>query len=238
MKKIVVLTGAGISAESGISTFRDSDGLWENHRIEDVATPEGWRRNPALVQEFYNQRRRRLTEVVPNAGHLALVELEQHYAVYIITQNVDDLHERAGSSRVLHLHGELRKVRSERHEHLVYDWEQDLTMDDRCERGSQLRPHIVWFGEAVPLLERAAEYAAAADIFMIVGTSLQVYPAASLMVYAPPNIPFYYVDPRPQVNFELARMPNLQVLAEPATVGLPKIVSELLGWHQAGSNEK
>lgn len=229
MQKIVVLTGAGISAESGISTFRDSDGLWENHRIEDVATPEGWRRNPALVQEFYNQRRRRLGEVVPNAGHLALVELEKKFAVHIVTQNVDDLHERAGSSHVLHLHGELRKVRSERHEELVYEWDKDVTMGDVCERGAQLRPHIVWFGEAVPLLEQAAQLAATADIFIIVGTSLQVYPAASLMVYAPPHIPVYYVDPRPQVNFELGRMRGLQVLAEPATLGLPKVVAELLG---------
>ncbi|MEO6759839.1 MAG: NAD-dependent deacylase [Saprospiraceae bacterium] len=229
MPKIVVLTGAGISAESGISTFRDSDGLWENHRIEDVATPEGWRRNPELVQEFYNQRRRRLTEVVPNAGHLALAELEKKYEVHIVTQNVDDLHERAGSSRVIHLHGELRKVRSVRHEHLVYDWEKDLQMGNLCERGTQLRPHIVWFGEAVPMLEPASELAAEADIFIIVGTSLQVYPAASLMVYASPHIPFYYVDPRPQVNFELARMKGLQVIAEPATIGLPKLVAELLG---------
>ncbi len=175
MQKIVVLTGAGISAESGISTFRDSDGLWENHRIEDVATPEGWRRNPELVQEFYNQRRRRLLEVEPNAGHRALVELEKKYEVHVITQNVDDLHERAGSSHVLHLHGELRKVRSERYEELVYDWDKDVKMGDVCKRGAQLRPHIVWFGEAVPLLEQAAEVAGPADIFMIVGTSLQAY---------------------------------------------------------------
>ena len=229
MQKIVVLTGAGISAESGISTFRDSDGLWENHRIEDVATPEAWQRNPALVQAFYNQRRRRLGEVVPNAGHLALVALEQKFDVQIVTQNVDDLHERAGSSQVLHLHGELRKVRSERHEELVYAWEKDVNMGDLCERGAQLRPHIVWFGEAVPLLEQAAQLAGEADIFIIVGTSLQVYPAASLMAYAPAHIPVYYVDPRPQVNFELGRMRGLQVLAEPATVGLPKVVAELLG---------
>lgn len=229
MQKIVVLTGAGISAESGISTFRDSDGLWENHRIEDVATPEGWRRNPVLVQDFYNQRRRRLTEVEPNAGHLALAELEQKFEVHIVTQNVDDLHERAGSTHVLHLHGELRKVRSDRHEHLVYTWDKDLIMGDLCEKGSQLRPHIVWFGEAVPLLESAAELASGADIFIIVGTSLQVYPAASLMVYAPRHIPFYYIDPRPQVNFELARMPHLQIIAEPATTGLPKVVAELMG---------
>jgi len=228
MQKIVVLTGAGISAESGISTFRDSDGLWENHRIEDVATPEGWRRNPALVQEFYNQRRRQLLEVEPNAGHRALVELEKRYEVQVVTQNVDDLHERAGSRQVLHLHGELRKVRSERYEELVYDWEKDVKMGDVCQRGAQLRPHIVWFGEAVPLLEKAAELAEQADIFIIVGTSLQVYPAASLMAYAPDHIPVYYIDPRPQVNFELARMKGLQVLAEAATVGLPRVVAELL----------
>ena len=228
MQKIVVLTGAGISAESGISTFRDSDGLWENHRIEDVATPEGWLRNPELVQEFYNQRRRKLLEVEPNAGHYALVGLEKKYEVHIITQNVDDLHERAGSSHVLHLHGELRKVRSVRYEELVYDWDKDLKMGDLCKRGTQLRPHIVWFGEAVPLLEQAALLAEQADIFIIVGTSLQVYPAASLMVYASPDIPVYYVDPRPQVNFELGRMKGLQVLAEAATVGVPKVVTELL----------
>ena len=228
MQKIVVLTGAGISAESGISTFRDSDGLWENHRIEDVATPEGWRRNPTLVQEFYNQRRRRLTEVEPNAGHLALAELEKKFEVHIVTQNVDDLHERAGSTHVMHLHGELLKVRSDRHEHLVYTWDKDLIMGDLCERGSQLRPHIVWFGEAVPLLESAAKLAEEADIFIIVGTSLQVYPAASLMVYASRQIPFYYIDPRPQANAELSRMPKLQIIAEPATIGLPKVVAELM----------
>ena len=227
-KKIVVLTGAGISAESGIRTFRDSDGLWENHRIEDVATPEGWAKNPALVLDFYNQRRAQLFEVKPNAGHEALAELEKNFDVDIVTQNVDDLHERAGSSRVLHLHGELRKVRSTRHPDLIYNWDKDLKMGDVCERGAQLRPHIVWFGEAVPMLEPAAELASEADIFIIVGTSLQVYPAASLMVYADRRIPFYYVDPRPQVNAELAGMPNLKIVAEPASTGMRQVL-EMIG---------
>ena len=227
MKKIVVLTGAGISAESGIKTFRDSDGLWENHRIEDVATPEGWAKNPELVLEFYNRRRAQLFEAEPNDGHRALAELEKKFEVHIVTQNVDDLHERAGSTRVLHLHGELRKSRSERYPDLVYPCEHDIRWGDKCERGAQLRPHIVWFGEAVPMLEPAADLAAEAEIFIIVGTSLQVYPAASLMVYANPHIPFYYVDPRPQINFELSRMPNLTVIAEPASTGVAKVVEKI-----------
>ncbi|HMX40271.1 MAG TPA: NAD-dependent deacylase [Saprospiraceae bacterium] len=228
-KKIVVLTGAGISAESGIRTFRDADGLWENHRIEDVATPEAWKRNPELVLQFYNQRRAQLLSVQPNAGHRALVGLEENYDVRIVTQNVDDLHERAGSSHVLHLHGELRKVRSERYEKLVYAWDKDLHIGDLCERDTQLRPHIVWFGEAVPMLTSAAQLAAQADIFLIVGTSLQVYPAASLMMFAPSDIPFYYVDPKPQVNYELASMPNLRVIAEPASTGVLKVAEMLVG---------
>lgn len=221
---IVVLTGAGISAESGIKTFRDSDGLWENHRIEDVATPEGWARNPKLVLKFYNQRRAQLFDVEPNAGHKALVQLEKNFDVHVVTQNVDDLHERAGSTRVLHLHGELRKSRSERHPELVYDCDGDINWGDKCERGFQLRPNIVWFGEAVPMLEPAAELAAKADVFIIVGTSLQVYPAASLMIYANPGIPFFYVDPRPQLSYELARLKNLKVIAEPASTGVMKVV--------------
>ncbi|MBK8429657.1 MAG: NAD-dependent deacylase [Lewinellaceae bacterium] len=229
MKKLVVLTGAGISAESGIRTFRDADGLWEQHRIEDVATPEAWAKNPELVLRFYNQRRAQLFEVQPNTGHQALVSLERDFEVQVITQNVDDLHERAGSSSVLHLHGELRKVRSERYEQLVYPCESEINLGDTCERGFQLRPHIVWFGEAVPMLETAAEMAMQADIFLIVGTSLQVYPAAGLMMYARQNIPFYYIDPRPQVNAELARMPNLTVIAEPASKGLPILVEKLSG---------
>ncbi len=228
MKKLVVLSGAGISAESGIPTFRDANGLWHNHRIEDVATPEAWKRNPALVLEFYNHRRRQLLDVKPNAGHLALAELEKTFDVRVITQNVDDLHERAGSTKVLHLHGELRKVRSERFEHLVYPWDKDLNLGDRCERGAQLRPHIVWFGEAVPMLERAAEIASEADIFLIVGTSLQVYPAAGLMHYAPRHIPVYYVDPLPQVNDALGGMPHLIVIPEPASTGIPYVAKLLV----------
>ncbi|MCC6280072.1 MAG: NAD-dependent deacylase [Saprospiraceae bacterium] len=227
MKKIVVLTGAGISAESGIRTFRDADGLWEHHRIEDVATPEAWVNDPELVLRFYNQRRAQLFEVQPNAGHQALVSLERDFEVHVITQNVDDLHERAGSSRVLHLHGELRKVRSERYEHLVYPCEGEINMGDTCERGFQLRPHIVWFGEAVPMLEAAAELTMQADIFLIVGTSLQVYPAAGLMRYARPGIPFYYIDPKPQVNIELAGKPNLTIIAEPASLGVPMVAEKL-----------
>ncbi len=228
MKKIVVLTGAGISAESGISTFRDAGGLWEQHRIEEVATPEAWAANPELVLRFYNQRRRQLLDVAPNPGHRALVELEQAFEVQIVTQNVDDLHERAGSTQVLHLHGELRKVRSEQHPELVYPWDGDLEIGDCCARGSQLRPHIVWFGEMVPMLEPAAMLAAQADIFIIVGTSLQVYPAAGLMRFAAPSIPVFYIDPSPQVNRELERMPNLRVLAEAASTGVPKLAAELL----------
>ncbi|MDO8970341.1 MAG: Sir2 family NAD-dependent protein deacetylase, partial [Saprospiraceae bacterium] len=163
-------------------------------------------------------------EVQPNDGHRALVDLEQNFDVHIVTQNVDDLHERAGSTQVLHLHGQLRQVRSTRHEHLVYPWDRDLNLGDLCESGHQLRPHIVWFGEAVPMLEKAAELAQKADIFIIVGTSLQVYPAAGLMQYAPRNIPFYYIDPRPQLNYELSNMSNLTIIEEPASTGVRKMV--------------
>ncbi|MEO0007321.1 MAG: hypothetical protein RJA20_1517 [Bacteroidota bacterium] len=222
-RKLVVLTGAGISAESGIKTFRDSDGLWENHRIEDVATPQAWKRNPELVLSFYNQRRAQLFTVQPNQGHFALADLEKDFDVEIITQNVDDLHERAGSTKVTHLHGELRKVRSSSHENLVYLRDGDLNMGDLCEKGSQLRPHIVWFGEAVPMLEKAARLASQADVFMVIGTSLQVYPAAGLMQFAHDDIPYYYVDPKPQLNFELNSKSNLYVIEEPASTGVPKV---------------
>jgi len=228
-QKIVVLTGAGISAESGIKTFRDSDGLWENHRIEDVATPDGWAANPGLVLDFYNQRRAQLLTVSPNAGHLALVDLERDFDVQIVTQNVDDLHERAGSTNVLHLHGQLRQVRSTRHEHLVYPWDKDLHLGDLCERGYQLRPHIVWFREAVPMLDTAAEMAEKADIFLIIGTSLQVYPAAGLMRYARRNIPVYYIDPNPQANFELNSMPNLKIIEAPASTGVQEVIDLIKG---------
>lgn len=232
MKKVVVLTGAGISAESGIATFRASDGLWENHRVEDVASPEGWARNPALVQEFYNQRRAAANQAQPNAGHRALVELERAYEVVIITQNVDDLHERAGSSRVIHLHGKLNEARSSRYEELVYPLgtKTRIDMGELCERGHQLRPNIVWFGEAVPLIERAAEETATADIMLVVGTSLQVYPAAGLLHYLPSGHPLYVIDPsQPSTSRR-----GVQFVAEPATVGVPRVVHELLA--QAAQN--
>jgi len=197
MKRIVVFSGAGMSAESGIATFRGSDGLWENHRIEDVATPEAWARNPALVLEFYNQRRKKLLDVQPNEGHRLLASLERYFDVRIVTQNVDDLHERAGSTQVLHLHGELRKVRSTGFAHLVYDLEGwELKPGDTCEKGFQLRPHIVWFGEMVPLMDDAFRLAQTADIFVVIGTSLQVYPAAGIIDFVPSGIPQFLIDPQ------------------------------------------
>lgn len=194
-KKIVVLTGAGMSAESGISTFRDANGLWENHDIMDVATPEGWRKNPRLVLDFYNQRRRQLKTVEPNEAHFYLKRLEEEYDISIITQNVDNLHERAGSSHVIHLHGELNKVRSEKNEQLIYTWNEDLVLGDTGTDGAQLRPHIVWFGEMVPMLEKAVAETLTADMMLIIGTSLQVYPAASLIDYVAVGTPIYVIDP-------------------------------------------
>ncbi len=228
MKNIVVLSGAGISAESGIKTFRDADGLWEGHDVMEVATPEAWQRNPALVLDFYNQRRKQLFEVSPNDGHKALVRLEEKFSVNIITQNVDDLHERAGSRNIIHLHGELKKVRSTIDPLLIYDWDEDLILGQNCDKGSQLRPHIVWFGEAVPMIEPSREICRLADLLIIVGTSLQVYPAASLMAYAPANIPMYYVDPNPGTSFELSNMKNLTIIREKAGKGLTELVEQLL----------
>lgn len=226
MKKLVVLTGAGISAESGLKTFRDADGLWEGHKIEDVATPGAWARNRALVLEFYNQRRKQALEAKPNAAHYALVELEKKYDVTIITQNVDNLHEQAGSTKIVHLHGELFKSRSTLDEHLVYDvegWE--LKEGDKCARGSQLRPHIVWFGEMVPKMDEATQIASQADIFLVVGTSLVVYPAAGLVDYAPQHALIYVVDPHiPQVT----PRPTLKLIEEKATTGMQKVLEELL----------
>ncbi|RED23882.1 NAD-dependent deacetylase [Flavobacterium cutihirudinis] len=196
-KKLVVLTGAGISAESGIKTFRDSDGLWEGHDVMEVATPEGWHKNQELVLDFYNKRRQQLKEVKPNLGHIILAELEKDFDVYIITQNVDDLHERAGSTNVLHLHGELLKVRSVRNKNLILDWTEDLYMGDFDVNGHQLRPHIVWFGEEVPALEEAIDITETADYFAVIGTSLQVYPAAGLIAYTPSTTPVFYIDPKP-----------------------------------------
>ena len=218
MKKLVVLSGAGISAESGVSTFRDNGGLWDNYRIEDVATPEAWRKNQELVLDFYNQRRKQALNVSPNAAHEALVALEKDYDVTIITQNVDNLHERAGSSNVIHLHGELFKVRSTRNADLVYDldgWE--LKTGDLCELGSQLRPHIVWFGEGVPLMDKAVDITSEADIFLVIGTSLAVYPAAGLVHYVDAGKPIYIVDPaRPDITLK----PNMTFIQEKATVGM------------------
>ncbi len=225
MKKIIVLTGAGISAESGICTFRDSGGLWEQHRIEDVATYDGWLRNRKLVLDFYNQRRKQLYEVAPNDGHRELVRLEQAYNVHIITQNVDDLHERAGSKNVLHLHGELKKVRSTVDDSCIVEidgWELNEGM--RCPKGSQLRPHIVWFGEAVPMIEPAAELCSQADCFIVVGTSLNVYPAAGLINYVPRKVPIYLIDP----NDVQTHTPNVIYIKEPASTGLKKVVDQLL----------
>ena len=198
-KKLVVLTGAGMSAESGISTFRDSGGLWDKYAVEDVATPEAFQRNPALVLEFYNIRRRELLKVKPNAGHIALAEMEHDFDVHIITQNIDNLHEQAGSSQVLHLHGELMKVRSSGDELLIYELTADkpeIEIGDKCEKSYQLRPHIVWFGEAVPMISEAARIAAEADIFVIVGTSMNVYPAAGLLDYVKKNTSVYLIDPQ------------------------------------------
>lgn len=226
MKKIVVLSGAGMSAESGISTFRDADGLWRNYRMEEVASPIAWNNGIDLVLEFYNIRRKQLFEVEPNKGHEALVNLEKHFDVEIVTQNVDDLHERAGSSKVLHLHGELKKVRSTVDESLVYALDQwELKKGDLCEKGSQLRPHIVWFGEAVPAISQAIEIVGEADILMIIGTSLAVYPAAGLIDFAKANIPIYYIDPNAK---DYSFKNNVNCIAKKAGDELPKLVNDLI----------
>lgn len=225
-KRIVVLSGAGMSAESGLQTFRDNNGLWNNYRVEEVATPEAWLHNMPLVLEFYNQRRKQLLECEPNAGHFALATLEAGYDVRIVTQNVDDLHERAGSSHVLHLHGELRKIRSSIDPDYVIEMEGwELKQGDKCPRGSQMRPHIVWFGEPVPNIHIAAEIATSADILIVVGTSLQVYPAAGLVHFAPVESPKYYIDPAAANNSMLS---NLSVIRDKAGIALPKLADELL----------
>ncbi|MDJ1470893.1 SIR2 family NAD-dependent protein deacylase [Xanthocytophaga flava] len=225
-QKIVVLTGAGISAESGIATFRDSNGLWEGHDVMSVASPEGWKRNPELVLDFYNQRRKQAKTVEPNAAHYGLAKLEEKYNVVIVTQNVDNLHERAGSTKVMHLHGELFKSRSTVDPSLVYEmdgWE--IKLGDTCEKGSQLRPDIVWFGEAVPLIEKAVIQALSADIFMVIGTSLVVYPAAGLIDYVPIEVPKYVID----LNMPyVAPRPNLHLIEAKASEGVTKLVEELI----------
>lgn len=224
--KIVVLTGAGISAESGIRTFRDSGGLWEEHRIEDVATYDAWLRNPSLVLEFYNQRRKQLLEVHPNPAHYALAKLQDTHEVEIITQNVDDLHERAGSTKVLHLHGELKKARSTADEDLVYPidgWE--LKLGDKCEKGSQLRPHIVWFGEAVPLIEVAADITSTADLFVVIGTSMNVYPAAGLIHYVKPGVQKLLIDLNARM---IPGISNLRIISGKAGIAVPEWVDEIM----------
>ena len=223
MKKCVVLTGAGISAESGLQTFRDSGGLWEGYRVEDVCTPEAFARSPQTVIDFYNARRRAAAAAEPNAAHFALADLERAYDVQIITQNVDDLHERASSSKVLHLHGELNKLRSTVDENEILPWQGDQTLADRDSRGRPLRPHIVWFGEAVPLIEEAVRLVEAADIVIVVGTSLKVYPAASLLHYARFGVPVYLIDPKPNADVS-----GVEILAQTAVRGVPALVTELL----------
>ncbi|MCF6298029.1 MAG: NAD-dependent deacylase [Flavobacteriaceae bacterium] len=225
MKKIIVLTGAGISAESGIKTFRDADGLWEGHDVMEVASPEGWNQNKELVLDFYNQRRKQLLQVHPNEAHRLLAVLEKNFDVEIITQNVDDLHERSGSSKVIHLHGELLKVRSTIEENLVYDWNKDLNIGDVCENGNQLRPYIVWFGEAVPMLDTAILKVQKADVLIIIGTSMQVYPAASLIHYIKSNTPIYFIDPKP--NISKNSYDNLTIIPEKASEGVKELVDKL-----------
>lgn len=227
MKKLVVLSGAGISAESGIKTFRDSDGLWENYRVEDVATPEAWRRDPLLVLEFYNQRRKQALSSEPNEAHRILADLQDYFDVQIITQNVDNLHERAGNKKVLHLHGELFKVRSTTNPELIYEldgWE--LKAGDLCDEGSQLRPHIVWFGEEVPAMVEALPMCEEADIFVVVGTSLQVYPAAGLIDYVFSNVPIYVIDPQ---SPKVSRRKNVTYIQEKASTGMQILRNQLLG---------
>ncbi len=226
MKKLVVFTGAGISAESGIKTFRDSGGLWEEFDINEVATPEAWEKNPELVLKFYNMRREQVLKAQPNPAHELLVAFEKQYDVHIITQNIDNLHERAGSKKVLHLHGEIMKARSTQHPELVYELDDKaLSLGDTCTKGAQLRPHIVWFGEAVPNMELAYDIAASADVFIVVGTSLNVYPAAGVVDFTPLRIPKYLVDPG---DFNAGTVKNLMHIREKASVGLARLVKELM----------
>ena len=223
-KKIVVLTGAGISAESGLKTFRDSDGLWEGYDVTEVATPHAWKRNPALVLEFYNQRRRNVLEAQPNDAHIGLAQLQNHFDVHIITQNIDNLHERAGSKNVLHLHGEILKMRSEIDESLIYDIKGDINLGDKAEDGAQLRPHIVWFEEPVPMIEAAITLVQSADVFVVVGTSLVVYPAAGLINYSAPHIPKYIIDK--QIPYT-SSVYNVTAIEKPATLGVQDLINDL-----------
>lgn len=226
MKNIVLLTGAGISAESGIKTFRDADGLWEGHDVMQVASPQGFAANPELVLDFYNQRRKQLLTVKPNKAHLAITKLQEHFNVTVITQNVDDLHERAGNKKVVHLHGELLKARCTQNENEVLEWKKDLNLGDLSKSKNQLRPHIVWFGEEVPLLEKAAKITETADVLIIIGTSMQVYPAASLVHYVNHGTPIYIIDPNP--NIKQTDFNNLTIINKTAVNGLPTLVSTLI----------
>jgi len=219
--KLIVLTGAGVSAESGLKTFRDSDGLWEGYEVTEVATPRGWRKNPQLVLDFYNMRRKNVREAQPNAAHIGLAELEKNFDVHIITQNIDDLHERAGSTKVLHLHGEIFKMRSEEDERLVYPIQGDISMGDKAEDGAQLRPNIVWFEEPVPMIEKAIQITRTAEIFVIVGTSLVVYPAAGLVDFAPAGIPQFIIDKK--ITYSLAGS-NITPIEKPATEGVRQLI--------------
>ena len=228
MKKLVVLSGAGMSAESGLQTFRDADGLWEGHDVMEVASVEGWQQNPPLVLDFYNQRRRQLLSVEPNEGHKLLAALEQYFDVAIVTQNVDDLHERAGSSQIIHLHGQLLESKSSHDDTLVYECREDIEIGQTCELGSQLRPNIVWFGEMVPMLEPAAKWVAQADVLLIIGTSMQVYPAASLANFTTAGTPIYYIDPKPAINEAVSQLSNLTVIEDTASRGLAKLKADLL----------
>jgi NAD-dependent deacetylase len=223
-KKIVVLSGAGISAESGLKTFRDSDGLWEGYDVTEVATPRGWKKNPALVLEFYNQRRKNVLDAAPNAAHIGLAQLQDDFDVTIITQNIDDLHERAGSKKVLHLHGEIFKMRSELDDSLVYEIRGDINLGDKAADGAQLRPNIVWFEEEVPMIQRAIPVVLSADIFVVVGTSLVVYPAAGLVNYAPMEIPKYVID---KVIPNTSSVMNVINIEKPATQGVLDLISLL-----------
>ena len=220
-KKLVVLSGAGISAESGLRTFRDSDGLWEGYEVTEVATPRAWKKNPQLVLDFYNMRRRDVAAAQPNAAHIGLAELEKYFDVTVITQNIDDLHERAGSTNVLHLHGEIFKMRSERDEELIYEIRGDINLGDKAEDNSQLRPNIVWFEEPVPMIEQAIPVVYGADVFVVVGTSLVVYPAAGLINYVSAFTPKYIIDKRVPVT---ANFPNLTAIEKPATEGVKELI--------------
>lgn len=227
-KKVTVLSGAGVSAESGLKTFRDANGLWEGYDVMDVASLEGWRKNPQLVLDFYNERRRQLLKVSPNFAHLELAGLQQEHEVCIITQNVDNLHEKAGSREVLHLHGELLKVRSTLDQNLIYSWTSDLNLGDLAADGAQLRPHIVWFGEPVPMIEPAIEKITDSEILLIVGTSLQVYPAASLIQFVSDETLILYVDPSPTISYELSRKRNIEIIKAQATTGVSLAIKSFI----------